>query len=88
MTPLTAALFLRLLLRRMWRIRALRGRQIAADAGKCPTCRDPIIGLAPLPMGEHRTRPWAYCATCRSDDRERKAAVRLRKGVTPRRRAA
>jgi hypothetical protein len=86
--PLVAALFLRLLLRRLWRVKALHYRQFSADAGKCPTCRDPIAGLAPLPPGEHRDRPWAYCETCKADDRDRKAAVRLRKGMTPRRKAA
>lgn len=76
------------LLGRILSLRAQGCRQRAADRGKCPTCRDPIPGLDPVPSGEHRVRPWTYCDDCRAEDRarkaDRKAADRMRKAADPR----
>lgn len=66
---------------------AKRSRERAAAAGKCPTCRDPIPGLAPV---EVRPRPWEYCDACREYDRERKVAavdVARKRQYAPRRAA-
>lgn len=74
MTPLAAMALIRAVIRKLWRLKAIRNRERAAALGKCPTCRDPIPGLAPV---EHRPRPWIYCDDCRAEDRARKRAANV-----------